>query len=119
MPQRITNVSVVVYRNGKRQRLQPNTKFDFTADEVENITAAHSTALRKVNSDADDIIDLTTADVGKNQIVKKDDENTGGEETLDPKPKALSAKEKKEQAAKEKLASAKDENAAADESEGL
>lgn len=115
MPQRITNISVVVYRDGKRQHLLPNTKFDFTADEVKNIESAHEGALRKADSDADRVLDLTKADAPKPQAPKSDDDN---KEKAPEGEKPLTAAQKKAQdkaADKAKLA---DEQKSTDADEG-
>ncbi|ENL9127536.1 hypothetical protein AB6J89_004743 [Salmonella enterica] len=124
MPQRITNISVTVYRDGKVQRLQPNTKFDFTADEVDQINRAHNGALRKVNSEADDILDLTKADVSKQ---KESAGANGGDHTNDSNPKketadttnkTLTAAQKKAQDAKAEKAKLADEQKSSDGEEG-
>lgn len=124
MPQRITNISVTVYRDGKVQRLQPNTKFDFTADEVDQINRAHNGALRKVNSEADDILDLTKADVSKQ---KASAGANGGDHTNDSNPKKetadttdkpLTAAQKKAQDAKAEKAKLADEQKSSDGEEG-
>lgn len=121
MPQRITNVSVTVFRDGKRQVLKPNTKFDFTKEEMDDITRIHKGALRKVDSDSDDLIDLTKADVAK----PKSAGGNGGEHTNDSKPetantgdKPLTAAQKKAQDAKAEKAKLADEQKAGDGEEG-
>lgn len=121
MPQRITTVSVTVFRDGKRQVLQPNTKFDFTKEEMDDITRIHKSALRKVDSDSDDLIDLTKAEVAK----PKSTGANGGEHTNDSKPeiadttdKPLTAAQKKAQDAKAEKAKLADEKKSADGEEG-
>lgn len=51
MPKRIATVSTVVIREGKRVTVGPGTPnpgaFDFTDEEIKQITAIHATALRK------------------------------------------------------------------------
>lgn len=124
MPQRITNISVTVYRNGKVQRLQPNTKFDFTAEEVEQITGAHKDALRKVNSEADDVLDLTKADVSKRQVSAganggdHTNDSNPKKETADTTDKPLTAAQKKAQDAKAEKAKLADEQKSSDGEEG-
>lgn len=110
MPQRITNISVTVFRDGKRQMLKPNTKFDFSAEEIEQITRAHKTALRKVNSDADDLIDLTKADVAKPKP-PTDDENKK-EQAPDTTDKPMTAAQKKAQEKAEAAQKLKEEKEA-------
>ncbi|WP_324271068.1 hypothetical protein SOP91_00355 (plasmid) [Enterobacter hormaechei] len=115
MPQRITNISVVVFRDGKRQLLQPNTKFDFTADEVKNIEAAHNGALRKADSDADRILDLTKADAPKPKAPEDDKKDV---ETAPAGDKPLTAAQKKKQAEAEAKAKLADEQKSTDSDEG-
>lgn len=125
MPQRITNISVVVYRNGKRQLLKPNTKFDFTAEEVSQITGSFKNALRKPNSEADSVIDLTNGEVHKNAIRSGGEgSGEGGEgdnkEIVDTTtPKGLTAAQKKDQAKTSDKKKAAEENASTDGTEGL
>lgn len=111
MPQRITTVSVTVYRDGKRQFLKPNTKFDFTEKEIKDIAAAHKGALRKPNSDADDVLDLTQSQVPKA-------EEKPEVEVADTTPKPLTAAEKKKQAAAEAKAKLAEEKNSSDADEG-
>lgn len=115
MPQRITNISVVVYRNGKRQHLLPNTKFDFTAQEVENIENAHKGALRKPNSDSDRILDLTEANEQKPKAPEDDNKNV---EKAPEGEKPLTAAEKKKQAAAQEKAKLAEEQKSTDADEG-
>ncbi len=115
MPQRITNISVVVYRDGKRQHLLPNTKFDFTADEVKNIESAHEGALRKADSDADRILDLTKADAPKPQAPAPEGDN---KEKAPEGEKPLTAAQKKKQAEAEAKAKLADEQKSTDSDEG-
>lgn len=115
MPQRITNISVVVFRDGKRQHLLPNTKFDFTADEVKNIESAHAGALRKADSDADRILDLTKSDAPKPQAPEDDNKNV---EKAPDGDKPLTAAQKKKQAEAEAKAKLADEQKSTDSDEG-
>jgi hypothetical protein len=115
MPQRITNISVVVFRNGKRQLLQPNTKFDFTAEEVENIEGAHKGALRKANSDSDRILDLTQSDQPKPKAPEDDKKDV---EKAPEGDKPLTAAENKKQAAAQEKAKLADEQKSTDADEG-
>lgn len=129
MPIRITNISVTVYRNGKRQALLPNTKFDFTKEEVEQITGAHRDALRKPEEGQDGILDLTGADVAKNAIRQgggqmggedNNDIQTGDDkEVVDPKEKPLTAAEKKKQQKAQDDKTLADEQNAGSENEAL
>lgn len=116
MPQRITNISVVVYRDGKRQHLLPNTKFDFTAEEVKNIESAHEGALRKADSDADRVLDLTKADAPKPQAPKSDE--TDNKEKAPEGDKPLTPAQKKKQAEAEAKAKLADEQKSSDADEG-
>lgn len=113
MPQRITNISVVVFRDGKRQLLQPNTKFDFTADEVKNIEGAHKGALRKADSDQDRILDLTQAESPKPKAPEDDNKEKAPEGE-----KPLTAAQKKKQAEAEAKAKLADEQKSSDADEG-
>ena len=121
MPQRITNVSVTVFRDGKRQVLKPNTKFDFTKEEMDDITHIHKGALRKVDSDPDDLIDLTKADVAKPKSTGAnggDHTNDSKAETANTGDKPLTAAQKKAQDAKAEKAKLADEQKAGDGEEG-
>lgn len=119
MPQRITNISVVVYRDGKRQHLLPNTKFDFTAEEVKNIESAHEGALRKADNDADRILDLTKADAPKPQAPKSEETDDDGKKEKAPEgEKTLTPAQKKKQAEAEAKAKLADEQKSSDADEG-
>lgn len=129
MPIRITNISVTVYRNGKREALLPNTKFDFTKEEVDQITGAHRDALRKPEEGQDNILDLTAAQVPKNAI-RQGGGQMGGEdnnavdtvedkEVVDPKDKPMTAAEKKKQQKAQDAKTLADEQNAGSEDEAL
>lgn len=113
MPQRITNISVTVYRDGKRKALLPNTKFNFTDEEIKDIEGAHRGSLRKPNSEMDDVLDLTTMDGNTTAEPKKEEADV-----VDTKSKALTPAEKKAQKKAQENAKTADENASA-EDEGL
>jgi len=116
MPQRITNISITVYRDGKRKALQPNTKFNFTDQEIKDIEGAHRGALRKPNSDQDDILDLTTMGEGETNQPKPEDEK---KEVVDTSDKPLTAAEKKAQKKAQDAAKLAEEQNAGSEDEGL
>lgn len=92
MPQRVTNTSVVIYREGKRLFLDPGTPYDFTEKEVEDFKRLMPGSLRK-----------PVVEVAGKPLEE------GEEETLDPKDKPLTAAQKKAQKKAEDEKRLKDE----------
>lgn len=49
MPKRVPTQGVIVYRDGKQMRVPLGKAFDFTAEELEQITAVNPKALSKIS----------------------------------------------------------------------
>ncbi|MCB1865168.1 MAG: hypothetical protein KDG50_07030 [Chromatiales bacterium] len=67
MPKMVPLQSVVLFREGKRVRPQIGKVFNFTADEIEELTEASPECLRKpiAETDGDQAADAKEAAVGK------------------------------------------------------
>lgn len=98
MPQRVTTVSTVVIRDGKRVVLEPGTPYDFTAQEAKDFESLHPGSLRKPVIEATPAVPGVTLDAVNTQTELKDEVESVKTETK-PLTKAQKAAQDKAAAA--------------------
>lgn len=70
MPKRITNIKVVVHRNGKRVAIPANTMFDFTTDELQELKDSRLDAVRTPRNEVESVAELKVATDDKKSTAK-------------------------------------------------
>lgn len=58
MPKRIATQTIVLFRDKKRVVIKPKQQFDFTADEIKEITTASKDALRKPVNESEELVEI-------------------------------------------------------------
>lgn len=113
MPQRVANVSVTVYPEGKRKVIAAGETYNFSKDEIEKLSALNPNALRKpINEEIPEEAN-NDGTVKKNEGQKADNiDTTSKDSELTPAEKAAQTKAAKAKAAKE-------ENESSDDAEQL
>lgn len=88
MPQRIANVAVTLHRDGKRKEIKAGSLFDFTKEEIADLTALVPHALRKPVNESPVTIEGESTVVATDETTKVSLATSGAPEKATGKSKA-------------------------------
>lgn len=113
MPKKVSNVSVTVIRDGKRQTIAANSEpFDFTKDEIAEINAAKAGALRDPVNESSEESDEAKLEAAKAEGSTKTDGaiKRGSKSTSPDSKQAVSTAALSDSEVKEKVDPSTDED---------